>query len=778
MALIPVLGGGSSLTGAQIKILYEGEPDTNVFDDDAQSKLAGIDENAADDQTGAEIKAAYEAEPNTNAFDDAAKAKVASVESGATADQTNTEILNAWEIATGRDAANDGGKLDGIEALADVTDATNVNAAGAVMEADTSTATFQWVVDEDDMSSNLDTKVPTQQSVKAFVDAAVIAAGSGDVVGPGSAINENVAVFDGTTGKLIKDSSVATALLNSALQPGDNISDLTNDSAFITMAGVTFESLNANSDVGTGATQVAAGDHAHAGTYEPVDATIIRQVDIDDVAVNGVTTAPISSNWAYDHQNNTGNPHNVTAAQIGVEAGATADQTDAEILTAWESETGRTAADDGSKLDGIEALADVTDTANVTAAGALMDSEVANLADVKAFDPADYAVDDHTHTALDNLTVAGSVVVDVIAEKTDVAGVTIDGLLIKDGGIPAAAVTAHEAAIDHDGLANYSAAEHIDWTGASANFYTTGNVSLNGFLWADTLDPNLTSTVTVNGIPFTGGKVDGRNLSVDGPKLDGIEALADVTYTANVTAAGALMDSELASLSGVKTLTVPDSTTISTFGATLVDDTDQAAAQATLGVDPAGTDNSTDVTLAGALDYITLADQVLTRNPIDLTADVTGDLPIGNLPSIDDDTMATASDTTLATSESIKAYVDAQVPGGSGDAWGDALDADIVPYADGTRDLGSTANRFAEAHVDSLDLAGTTAVTGILDEDDMASNSATALATQQSIKAYGDNSAGVQRLNVLNEGVKGDGTDDSTAINSLLSSGAKHLIFP
>lgn len=28
-----------------------------------------------------------------------------------------------------------------------------------------------WVVDEDNMASNLDTKVPTQQSVKAYVDA-------------------------------------------------------------------------------------------------------------------------------------------------------------------------------------------------------------------------------------------------------------------------------------------------------------------------------------------------------------------------------------------------------------------------------------------------------------------------------------------------------------------------------------------------------------------------------------------------------------------------------
>ena len=43
-----------------------------------------------------------------------------------------------------------------------------------------------------------------------------------------------------------------------------------------------------------------------------------------------------------------------------------------------------------TKLGTIEESADVTDTANVTAAGALMDSEVTNLADVKAFDTSDY----------------------------------------------------------------------------------------------------------------------------------------------------------------------------------------------------------------------------------------------------------------------------------------------------------------------------------------------------------------------------------------------------
>jgi len=39
---------------------------------------------------------------------------------------------------------------------------------------------------------------------------------------------------------------------------------------------------------------------------------------------------------------------------------------------------------------------------------------------------------------------------------------------------------------------------------------------------------------------------------------------------------------------------------------------------------------STDVTLAGSLDYITISGQTITRNAIDLTTDVTGVLPVGN----------------------------------------------------------------------------------------------------------------------------------------------------
>lgn len=134
---------------------------------------------------------------------------------------------------------------------------------------------------------------------------------------------------------------------------------------------------------------------------------------------------------------------------------------------------GRDLATDGTKLDGIEASADVTDTANVTAAGALMDSEVTNLAQVKAFDSSDYA--------------------------TAAQGTTADAALPKAGG------------------------------------QMTGNITFSG-----------------------SQTVDGRDLSADGTKLDGIEASADVTDTANVTAAGALMDSEVTNLADVKSFDPAD----------------------------------------------------------------------------------------------------------------------------------------------------------------------------------------------------------------------------
>jgi hypothetical protein len=121
----------------------------------------------------------------------------------------------------------------------------------------------------------------------------------------------------------------------------------------------------------------------------------------------------------------------------GVEASATADQSNAEIKTAYEanSDTNAFTDADHSKLDGIEASADVTDATNVTAAGALMDSEVTNLAQVKAFDSSDYATSAQGTLATNALPKSGGAMTGAITTNStfdgrDVAtdGTKLDGI--------------------------------------------------------------------------------------------------------------------------------------------------------------------------------------------------------------------------------------------------------------------------------------------------------------------------------------------------------------
>ena len=71
-------------------------------------------------------------------------------------------------------------------------------------------------------------------------------------------------------------------------------------------------------------------------------------------------------------------------------------------------------------------------------------------------------------------------------------------------------------------------------------------------------------------------------------------------------------------------------------------------------------------------------------------------------------------------------------------------DGVIEPTTTNDIDLGASSKQFKDLHldgtanIDSLVLSSGATVTAILDEDDMSSNSATSLATQQSIKAYVD----------------------------------------
>jgi len=142
----------------------------------------------------------------------------------------------------------------------------------------------------------------------------------------------------------------------------------------------------------------------------------------------------------------------------------------------------------------------------------------------------------------------------------------------------------------------------------------SSSLSLAGDSGTDTL------TVGSDTLTFTGGTgisatVSDNQVSYD---LDAeLQALSSVTSAAN----------KLPYFTGSGTASVTD---LSSFGRTLIDDADAATARSTLGVDAAGTDNSTDVTLAGSYDYLTLSSQQITLGLIDLTTDVTGTLPLAN----------------------------------------------------------------------------------------------------------------------------------------------------
>jgi len=101
------------------------------------------------------------------------------------------------------------------------------------------------------------------------------------------------------------------------------------------------------------------------------------------------TSAYVTGTGLLVATNNLSDLNNATTARqnLGVEIGVDV-QAYSSILA---NTTASYTTAEQSKLSGIEANADVTDTTNVTAAGALMDSEVTNLAQVKAFDSADYA---------------------------------------------------------------------------------------------------------------------------------------------------------------------------------------------------------------------------------------------------------------------------------------------------------------------------------------------------------------------------------------------------
>ena len=458
---------------------------------------------------------------------------------------TGDQDLSTYQLKPAEGAFIDGDKtkLNGIETGADVTDTTNVTAAGALM----------------------DSEVTNLAQVKAFSSADYATAAQG-------------------------------SLADSATQPGDNISTLTNDSGFTTNVGdvtltgtqtLTNKTLTtptitlaqgltpaptAEGDIqwDTDGNQIAIGDGT--GTKVFSDDTVV----LARANHTGTQTASTISDFDTEVSNNTDVAANTAARHAAV---TVADSSEIDLTLT------------GQQISASIVAGSIDETKLDTSTNASLD-----LAD-SSVQPGDNI---STLTNDSGFTTNTGTVTSVAA--TVPTGMTVSGSPITTSGT---------LGLGYDtGYQGYTTTEASKLSGieTGADVTDAANVNAAGAVMNSDYTPSHSILVQQSGTGSPAalqvsnntlvGRLDGGGSDIDDLSATDVRTLlnvedgADVTDTANVTAAGALMDSEVDA--DIKTLSLPASTTISAFGATLVDDADAATARTTIGL--GNVDNTSDAT--------------------------------------------------------------------------------------------------------------------------------------------------------------------------------------
>lgn len=199
-----------------------------------------------------------------------------------------------------------------------------------------------------------------------------------------------------------------------------------------------------------------------------------------------------------------------------------------------------------TKLANIEALADVTDTVNVTAAGALMDSEITDLIGIKSVNistlqvkPSEGAFANGDKTKLDGIEAGSQANVDDILttlglaanilKYTDESGVATDLDL--------------SLYLDDTNLARLTSGSLDSATGIATferDDASTFTIDMSAFLDAITLNDTLTSTSVTEGLTANQGRalkalIDSINSSNTGDEVQATTTIAGIAEIATQT---------------------------------------------------------------------------------------------------------------------------------------------------------------------------------------------------------------------------------------------------
>ena len=514
----------------------------NNFTDALKTKLDSVESNSTADQTGAEIKTAYEAESDTNAYTDAEKTKLSGIAASANNYSISSDLLDEDNMST--NSATKVPSQQSVKAYVDANatvNSTTVNSAGAVMNSDLDGKGELLVGDG--------SGDPTALAVGT--NNYVLTADSGEATGlkwaaagSGGDANQNAFSNFAVSGQdtVAADSTTDTVTLIG----GTNVTITTN----ATNDEITFTSTDTNTTYSVGDNGLTKNNFTDAlktkldGIATGAEQNVQSDWDASsgDAQILNKPTIPTNTNTTYSISCVDGD--NTDEEKIRLTAGGDGSGTDDVVL---EAGTGLSIARSGDKITFTNTVTDTNTQLTTEEVQDIIGAMVAGNTETNIS-----VTYDDTNGKLDFVSTDTNTTYSVVTSSANGLAPQLPG---SHGGKFLKADGTWE--VPPDTNTTYSVQ---DGQLSQNNFTDTLKTKLDGIAANATANAGTVTSVTgTSPIASSGGTTPaisisaattsaaGSMSSADKTKLDGIEASSDVTDATNVAAAGAVMDGDFSS---------------------------------------------------------------------------------------------------------------------------------------------------------------------------------------------------------------------------------------